>query len=144
MRRRSRRVILVALVLPGVLTLLTLAVMLWLLPQAPDSIVMQWSGDGASRSAPPSELLLMPVIAMATSVLIWVVGPMGTPRDARGALVTGGCVNTFMNSVAIAVLVGQLSGEADASLPVIAIGVSLPPAGVVGLFIFFATREEIR
>lgn len=143
MRRGSRRAILVALVLPGVLTLVTLAVLLWLIPQAPAAIVMQWSGDGASRFAPPAELLFLPVIAMAASVLIWAVAPTGKPRDTRIGLIVGNGVNVALNSSAIALLASQRSGAATEALPTAALALSLIPVALVVLITFFATRDEL-
>ena len=144
MRRGSRRAIFVGLVFPGILSFLALATILSLLTRAPELIVMQWSGGGASRYAPPAELPFLPAIAMAVSVLIWAVAPAGKIRDARFGLSIGNGVAAILNTSAVALLVSQLSVPATQSLPVAALVVSVLAGAIVALITFFATRAGLE
>lgn len=135
MRRGSRRAVLVALVLPGALSLLTAGTLLFLIPQAPEAIVMQWSGGAPSRHAPPSELFFLPVIALAVSIFLWAITPTDKARSARLGLTTGNGVNGVLNASAVTLLAGQLEGAATGALPVGALALAL----VVGVVVAFTT-----
>ena|SRR5690625_1610676 len=102
---------------------------------------MQWSGGGASRYAPPTELLFIPAIAMAVSVLIWAVAPTRKARDARFGLTIGNGVAAILNTSAVVLLVSQMSVPATQSLPVAALVVSVLVGAIVALITFFATRD---
>lgn len=145
MRRSSRRATLLALVLPGVLSLIAaLTVAILLMSGSPISIVMQWSGDEPSRYASPAELLLLPVIAMALNVLIWLLAPTGSARDAQLGIAVGNGVNAVLNASAITLLVGQLDAPATGALPIGALALSFLAGILVAIATYLSARRGLE
>lgn len=141
MRTGSRQSLVIGLVFPAALSVLTVLVLLALLPLAPDSVVMQWSGDGPSRSGSPLEMLWLPAIAVGISLTVWGSKTGGDPREARQAMIIGNAVAAFMNAIAVALIVAQFSGASGGFVPVVAAVCSAVVAVLVGLVTFFLLRR---
>ncbi|MBL3683137.1 hypothetical protein [Leucobacter aridicollis] len=129
------------IVFPSVLSLLTAGTVVWLMPLAPEGVVMQWWDGRPSRYASPAELLVMPACALLVIILGQVAARAWNRREARLGLAIVNGVNATLNVFAVSLLVGQLEGSASKIVPVIAIGISFLAGVLVAVGTFLSTRE---
>lgn len=104
MSRRSRVFVIQALVFPCVASVLAFALMSLLLPFAPPEMALHWSENGTPAYGSPRQLLFVPLVTTAVSLVIWGIGPVPHPLGVQWPAAIGNAAVAFLNTVSIVFL----------------------------------------